>query len=108
MLKSAHEEAQGVVGDVRAEWKRLWRERIDDRFRAEGLANQDFSLLFVERGTVIVATRDFKLLDLKEILRLHEVEDAERFIPSLLDALVSDRGRISPIFLLVHRTSAKK
>ncbi len=81
MLKSARGEVQAVVDDVRAEWKTLWRERIDDRVRAEGLANRDFLLLFVERGTVIVATRDFKLLDLKEILRLHEIEDAERFVP---------------------------
>ena len=80
MLESAHEDVQGIVDDFRAEWKTLWRERIDDRFRAEGLANRDFSLLFVERGTVIVATRDFKLLDLKEILRLHKVENAEPFI----------------------------
>jgi hypothetical protein len=80
VLKSVRDEVQGVVDDVRAEWKTLWRERIDDRIRAEGLASQNFSLLFVERGTVIVATRDYKLLDLKEILRLHEVEDAERFV----------------------------
>jgi hypothetical protein len=80
VLKSAQEEVQTVVDDVRAEWRVLWRERIDDRVRAEGLASQDFSLLFVERGTVIVATRDFKLLDLKEILRLHEIEDAELFV----------------------------
>lgn len=81
MLKSARGEVQSVVDDVRAEWKTLWRERIDDRVRAEGLASQNFRLLFVERGTVIVATRDFKLLDLREILRLHEVENAERLVP---------------------------
>lgn len=80
MLKSARDEVQGVVDDVRGEWKTLWRERIDDRVRAEGLASQNFSLLFVERGTVIVATRDFKLLDLREILHQHEIEDAERFV----------------------------
>lgn len=72
---------QILLNNVREDWRLLWRDRIDDKVRAEGMANQDFSLLFVERGTVIVATRDFKLLDLKEILRLHEVENVERLVP---------------------------
>ena len=72
---------QVVVGDVREEWRVLWRDRIDDKVRAEGIANQDYSLLFVERGTVIIATRDFKPLDLREILRLHEIQNVERVVP---------------------------
>lgn len=67
--------------DVRVEWRLLWRDRIDDRVRAEGVANREYSLLFVERGTVIVATRDFKPLNFKEILRLHRVQDVERLVP---------------------------
>ena len=43
---------------------------IDDKVRAEDLASESFSLLFVKRGTVIKATRDFKALDLREIMRL--------------------------------------
>ena len=66
---------------MRNEWRLLWRDRIDDKARAEGMASRNFELLFVERGTVIIATRDFKLLDLKEILRVHKIENAERFIP---------------------------
>jgi len=58
----------------------LWRDRIDDKVRAEGMANQGFSLLSVERGTVIVATRDFKALDLKEILRSLSAQDVERVL----------------------------
>lgn len=72
---------QVIVDDVRLEWKTLWRNRIDDKVRAEGIANRDYQLLFVERGTVIVATRDFKPLDLKEILHLHNVENFERIVP---------------------------
>jgi hypothetical protein len=72
---------QVLVDDVRGEWRLLWRDRIDDRVRAEGIANRDYSLLFVERGRVIVATRDFKQMDLREILRLHEVDNVERFVP---------------------------
>ena len=69
------------VEDVKVEWRLLWRDRIDDKVRAEGIANRDYSLLFVDRGTVIVATRDFKPLNFKEILRLHGVQDTKRFVP---------------------------
>jgi len=81
-LESAEKaDLQVPVEDVKVEWKLLWRDRIDDRVRAEGIANREYSLLFVERGTVIVATRDFKPLNFKEILVLHGVQDAERFVP---------------------------
>lgn len=66
--------------EIKAEWKLLWRRRIDDKVRAEGMADRSFSLLAVERGTVIVATRDFKALNLKEILRSHNVSSVERVI----------------------------
>jgi hypothetical protein len=71
---------QTLLDDVRKEWRLLWLNRIDDKVRAEGMANRDFSLLFVDRGTVIVATRDFKPLDLREILNLHKIENVERFV----------------------------
>jgi len=72
---------QALVDDVRKEWGQLWSNRIDDKVRAEGVANRDYLLLFVERGTVIVATRDFKPLDFKEILRTHKVWNAEQIVP---------------------------
>ena len=78
--ESGEEEALQVpVEDVKIEWRLLWRDRIDDKVRAEGIANRDYSLLFVDRGTVIVATKDFKPLNFKEILRLHGVQNGERF-----------------------------
>jgi hypothetical protein len=49
----------------------MWIERIDDRLKAEGIEDQDFNLLFVDRGTIIVATRDFKQLDFAQILEGH-------------------------------------
>jgi chemotaxis regulatin CheY-phosphate phosphatase CheZ len=69
------------VEELKAEWKRLWRERIDDKVRAEGIANNDFSMLFVDKGTVIFATRNFKMLNFREILELHKVVDIDRIIP---------------------------
>lgn len=58
----------GFVKELKRQWRLLWRARIDDKVRAEGIASNDFELLFVDRGTVIIATRCFKQLDFKEIL----------------------------------------
>ena len=69
------------VDDLKVEWKRLWTERLDDRVRAEGIAVNDYSSLFIDKGTVIHATRDFKVLNFKDILEQHEVTNAERYIP---------------------------
>jgi hypothetical protein len=60
------------VDGLKKQWRTLWRDRIDDRVRAEGIANRDYSMLFVERGLVVVATRDYKPLDFVEILQKHK------------------------------------
>jgi hypothetical protein len=59
----------------------LWSERFDDRVRAEGVSVNDYAILDVEKGTVIHATKDFKILNLKQILEKHMVENPERYIP---------------------------
>ena len=69
------------LDEVRAEWKSLWIERFEDKVKAESIANKGYSLLFVERGTVIAATRDYKQLDLKEILKQHVLRNDEEFLP---------------------------
>jgi len=69
-----------LADDIRGEWRLMWSGSIDDKVRAEDLASKSFSLLFVERGTVIKATRDFKALDLREIMWLHRVQDVERVL----------------------------
>ena len=65
-------EKKQFVDNVRAQWKSMWRQRIDDRVCAEGIADQDYSLLFMERGTVIRATRKFRPPDFWEILQQHK------------------------------------
>ena len=70
------------VEELKAEWKRLWTERLDDKVRAEGVAVDDYSSLFVDKGTIIHATRDFKALSFKDILEQHEVTNVERYIPA--------------------------
>jgi hypothetical protein len=69
-----------LVEELKVQWKKLWSERVDDKVRAEGIAIEDYVKLFVERGTIINATRDFKTLNFKEILEQNQVANAERFI----------------------------
>jgi len=59
------------VEELKVEWKRLWSERLDDKMRAEGIAVNNYGSLFIDKGTVIHATRDFKALNFKEILERH-------------------------------------
>jgi hypothetical protein len=69
-----------VVEELRIQWKKLWQERTEDKERAEGIATSDYHDLFVERGTVIHATRNFKSLNFKEILEKHKIANADRII----------------------------
>lgn len=78
------EEKRKFVEELKKQWKTLWRERIDDKVRAEGISNKDYSQLFVERGTVIMATRKFKAPDFYEILQQH------------LSAYSNDIGNVLP------------
>jgi hypothetical protein len=79
--ESRVEAKKKLVEDLKVQWKLLWSERFDDKERAEGISVDDYSLLRVERGTIIHATRDFKALSFKEILEQHMVENPDRFIP---------------------------
>jgi len=71
------EEKRTFVEELKKQWKTLWREKIDDRVRAEGISNKDYLQLFVERGTVIMATKKFKPLDCHEILQRHLSSDSK-------------------------------
>ncbi len=70
-----------TVEEIKTEWKKLWNERVDDKVRAEGIAINEYSKLFVEKGTIIHATRDFKALNFREILERNQILNLERFIP---------------------------
>ena len=63
-----------MVTELREQWNKMWWERFDDKVRAEGIANQDFPKLFVERGSVIVATRDYRPPNFEEILEKNKSE----------------------------------
>jgi hypothetical protein len=68
------------IEQLKCEWKRLWKDRFDDKVLAEGVASQDYSSLSVERGTVIFASRNFKPITLKGILEQQGVTDVSTII----------------------------
>ena len=80
MKNTEWKEKRIFVEELKRQWRLLWRERIEDRVRAEGIADRDFSLLSVERGTVIIATKDYKPLDFKQVLQQHKLVDAENVV----------------------------
>jgi hypothetical protein len=84
-------EKKQFIDEFKSQWKSMWRDRLDDKVRAEGIADKDYSLLSVDRGTVIIATRKFKLLDFKEILQQHNVSGVAEMTP--LDPSVGGWGK---------------
>ncbi len=73
-------EQKELVEQLKVEWKLLWSECFNDRVRAEDISLKDYESLLVERGTIIQATRSFKVLTFKSILEEHMIENPERFI----------------------------
>jgi hypothetical protein len=71
-----------LVEELKIQWKRLWKDRVDDKIRAEGVATDEYVALFVEKGTIIHATRSFKALNFREILEQHQIANADRFVAS--------------------------
>jgi hypothetical protein len=95
-----------LVDELKKQWKILWMERIDDKVRAEGIADKDYDVLFVERGTVIFATRKFRMLSFREILQLHGIIDIERVVgphPS-----VGGWGKFIRTVIASQRSSGRK
>jgi hypothetical protein len=52
-----------LVEELKAQWKLLWNERVNDEVRAEGISIANYESLRVERGTIT-----------------HMVENPERYI----------------------------
>jgi hypothetical protein len=69
-----------LVEELKTEWKKLWSEKLNDKVRAEGIAINDYIQLFIDKGTIIHANRDFKALNFKEILEQYEVLNPEKYL----------------------------
>lgn len=72
---------QALVNEIRIQWKLMWNEHFNDKVKAEGVSTNDYPTLFVGQGTIINATRDFKALNFKDILRQQKVENPDRYQP---------------------------
>lgn len=60
------------VKQIRTEWKQLWLQKLEDDLIGEDIARRDYPLLFIERGTVIRATRKYRHVELDEIIDKHQ------------------------------------
>lgn len=74
-------EMKELIDGLKSQWVELWRNRIDDREKAEGISSKDYESLFVDRGEVIIATRDFRPLNFREILELHGLSHFPGSVP---------------------------
>lgn len=96
---------EDTVAELKERWRSLWRERIDDKVRAEGIAYNDYPKLFVEKGTVIFATKRFKPLSFREILEQHRIVDADRVVPP--NPLVGGWGKFIRTVIARRRPSER-
>jgi hypothetical protein len=58
----------------------MWSERFNDKIKAEGVSVADYQKLHVNRGTIIHATRNFKVLNFKEILKENLIEKPDQYV----------------------------
>jgi hypothetical protein len=59
---------------LKKEWKLMWTERFDDAVKAEGIVTSDYPLLFMDRGSVIFASRDARTPNFKEITEFWQAQ----------------------------------
>ncbi len=64
--------AHQISKQIRSEWENLWNQKIEDRVIAEDVARKNYNFLFIDKGTIIKATRDYKPPNLQEILEKNE------------------------------------
>lgn len=78
-MKNSLKKAKEMRRWLKNEWVDLWTNKYSDAMAAEGISVKDYSLLEVESGEVIHATRDFKPLSFHDVLEKHVGRDfAER------------------------------
>lgn len=100
-------EKKQFMDEFKSQWKSMWHNRLDDKVRAEGIADKDYSLLSVERGTVIIATRKFRLLDFHELLQNHELTRSDHTIIPL-DPSVGGWGKFVRTALITEGTKRRR
>jgi hypothetical protein len=69
-----------LIADLKKQWGSMWKDRLNDKLRAEGIAAEDYPQLFVEKGLIVTATRDFRPPTFTEIVKKH-VPNPEKYMP---------------------------
>ena len=106
LVSSGWARATELRRELRVEWAELWRTRLDDALRAEGISVREFERLFVERGEILFATRDFKAVSFRSILERHMGSDAAaRLSP---EPVVGGWGRFIREYFVQPRDSQKR
>lgn len=105
MAKTEEFNPKAVIQELKEQWNQMWRERLDDRFKGEGIAAKDYEKLFIERGLVVIATRDFKPLSFSDVVRQHipQVDEQHLIQPSMH---VGGWGKFARDFLLKQGSRA--
>jgi hypothetical protein len=82
MALEGWERARELRRELKKEWSKLWMEKYDDEVRAEDVSKKEFNELFVDKGEIIYATRDYRPLSFREIVDRHlGSEMAEKISP---------------------------
>jgi hypothetical protein len=68
MLADNMKDAREFRRWLKIEWADLWKSKFDDEIIAEGISLKDYSLLDVDKGEIIHASRDYKPLKFRDIL----------------------------------------
>ncbi len=68
MMADKMKDAREFKRWLKIEWADLWKSKFDDEIIAEGISLRDYSLLDVDKGEIIHASRDYKPLKFREIL----------------------------------------
>jgi hypothetical protein len=82
-MDNRSENLREFVENLRQEWKTMWWSRIEDKVRAESIADKTYEHLFVDRGTILMATRKYSPPDFQKILAEYlQPEEVGRANPS--------------------------
>jgi len=73
------EKVKKLRGELKKDWSDLWSNKYEDDIKAEGVSTNNYPKLFVDRGEIIHATREYKQVSFSDILEEHiGKEEADR------------------------------
>ena len=86
------------IKELKMQWKKMWCERFNDKVRAEGIAIGDYPFLFLERGTVVIAIRRYRVPDFLRFWSIIADLWKLRKLLSILILLLADGENLLRVF----------